>query len=258
MSSPHLYMINKIHFIVKNYNDNENAIKVANQIRNQINGRNHLVTLLDDGSDETPSWDGDLVVNKENKGELIIYDQIRYLVHADTFVLVDSDDILHDDFVDAYDSRYEKLLNDRFESIKLVFPYWVVRGNQVRGDYSQISINSMSYDLIRTDYYKYYTFELYKIINKFEAILGYNRITLNTDSYIAYLLELQSVLHGRGYAMMSTHIPFDYVIDENPDPYKYVDRRRFADSESNIYNNPKVTERFNLFKKLALEICQKP
>jgi hypothetical protein len=111
----------------------------------------------------------------------------------------------------------------------------------------------MAYDLIDANLYLKYTKKLGKIIFDFEDILGYDKINNNSDTYLSHLLNLKSALDSVTYFIPSSQVTFNYVVSSYPSQNKYIDRERFLDGKyQNIYDNPKLKERFELWKMLVL------
>jgi hypothetical protein len=137
--------------------------------------------------------------------------------------------------------------------MKVLFNYKVIKNGILQEGYSQLHTNSMAYDLIDANLYLKYTKKLGKIIFDFEDILGYDKINNNSDTYLSHLLNLKSALDSVTYFIPSSQVTFNYVVSSYPSQNKYIDRERFLDGKyQNIYDNPKLKERFELWKMLVL------
>lgn len=247
-----------IKYVIRNYNDTLRASRVYDKIKSSI-GPSDSVMVYDDGSHDSELLvesmvPEDLILNKSNQGELVFYSNIRsYLTPSDEYVVfIDSDDILVDNFHELYLLGVEKLRNDKLDPFKLDFRLNVDH-YQHKNEYSFTHINSMAYSLIEVSRYLSNTEYLANIINEFFIELGYRNVSVNADSYLSFLLNLSTSLKGEGYNIVTNSIPVTYVIDFPNSNSRNIDRERFLDGYVNIYDNPLVKDRINLFRKICVK-----
>jgi hypothetical protein len=243
-----------IQFIIRHFNDHENLKSIYDQLSTQIDESkfDHKISIYDDGSDELPDLPG-VIDNGINEGELQSYCNIRDSIEKPYIVFIDSDDILELDSVKIYETKVEEMRNHFLNPMKVLFNYKVIKNGILQEGYSQLHTNSMAYDLIDANLYLKYTKKLGKIIFDFEDILGYDKINNNSDTYLSHLLNLKSALDSVTYFIPSSQVTFNYVVSSYPSQNKYIDRERFLDGKyQNIYDNPKLKERFELWKMLVL------
>lgn len=239
-----------IHFIIRNYNDNERSLKLYKELSSQNKGGCDI-SIYDDFSQEELPRDVNVIRNQYNQGELRFYSNIRSHITRPYVVFMDSDDLIAPDLISTYLDKIPKLNESKAVKLDVRLK---VQSPKYDNDYSFTHINSMAYSLFNSQLYKKLTTPLSEIIQKFEKVLGYNLINLQADSYCNFLLNYNALRSLLTYNIVTNSCPVTYVIPENPDPYKYIDRARFIDERyPNIYDNPKLKDRSKQFRKLVLE-----